>query len=181
MSKRTYTPSIAEIDRRHGERYYTVSVGKRHRPHNAALQFGTLDTIIGMMDATIYGIDPDADDLAQWSARISYAGRDLVIMPDCKSPDSAQVCPQPAEDAYEVRQVDAIAYDDGWTYNETYRLGTFTTTGDVSRALRRYLAKSGITFYPGRTATVYDGDVYEIVDRKTGEPLFCAIPAAGEA
>ena len=73
---------------------------------------------------------------------------------------------------YEVRQVDALAYDDGWTYNTTYRLGEFTTAGDVPRAFRRALAKMGIQFYKGRTVTEYDGDVYEICDRKTGRPLF---------
>ena len=39
-----------------------------------------------------------------------------------------------------------------------------------------YLKSQGVTFAPHATRTEYDGDVYEIVDRKTGEPLFCAIP-----
>lgn len=82
---------------------------------------------------------------------------------------------------YEIREVDAWMYDDSWTYNTSYRLGTFTTTGDAARAFRRALAKLGVTFYRGRTVTEYDGDVYEIVDRKTREPLFCAIPTTDEA
>jgi len=78
--------------------------------------------------------------------------------------------------AFEVREIDALAYDDGWTYNTTYRLGEFTTAGDVPRAFRRALKRLGVTFYRGRTVTEYDGDVYEICDRATHEPLFAAIP-----
>ena len=81
-----------------------------------------------------------------------------------------------ATTAFEIRQVDAWSYDDGWTYNETWHLGEFTTAGDVPRAFRRALAKMGIQFYRGRTVTEYDGDVYEICDRATHEPLFAAIP-----
>lgn len=83
----------------------------------------------------------------------------------------------PRRERYEIRQIDAIAYYDGWTYNETWCLGTFETTAqDIPRAFRRALARLGIRFYRGRTRTEYDGSVYEIVDRKTGAPLFVAIP-----
>lgn len=174
--KRAYIPSLEELSRKQGPRYFSVSVGKRHRPHTAALMFGTLEEILSTMDATIYNIDPDADP-AEWSATISSrGGRELVRMPDCSGPDSASVCPQPTGETYQIRQVDALAYDDSWTYNETWYLGTFTTSGDVPRAFRRALADLGITFYKGRTRTEYDGDVYEIVDRTTGQPLFAAIP-----
>lgn len=177
MSK-NYTPSLEELSRDYGERYFTLEVGKRHRPHEAFLTFGTLEDIISVMDATIYGIDPDAADLAAWSARISYQGRELVTMRDCAGPDSAEVVPQPAGDTWEIRQIDALADDEsGWTYNTTYRLGTFTTTAaNPAKALRAALARMGIRFHRGATVTEYDGDVCEIIDRKTGEPLFCAIP-----
>lgn len=88
-------------------------------------------------------------------------------------------------DTYEVREIDAWAeYDDpddpeetpSWVWNTSYRLGEFTTAGDVPRAFRRALAKMGVQFYRGRTVTEYDGDVYEICDRATHEPLFAAIP-----
>lgn len=86
-------------------------------------------------------------------------------------------CSAPQPERYEVRQIDAIAYDDAWIYNTTYRIGTFATFAeDVPRAIRYYLKSQGVTFAKGATRTEYDGDVYEIVDRKTGEPLFCAIP-----
>ena len=88
-------------------------------------------------------------------------------------------CSAPQPDRYEVRQVDAYLYDDCWTYNTTYRIGAFTTFAeDIPRAIRCYLKTQGITFYRGRTRTEYDGDVYEITDRETGEPLFVAIPQA---
>lgn len=169
--KRTYTPSIEELDRQNGERYYTVTVTRDGAPVDSALQYGTLDSIVGMMDCTLQSVDPEA-------VGDEYGARTLIIMPDLMSPDSAQVVPQPVGDTYELRQVDALADPDGgWTYNTTYHLDTFTTAGDVPRAMRRALARLGVTFYRGRTATEYDGDVFEIVDRATREPLFCAIPA----
>ena len=78
---------------------------------------------------------------------------------------------------YEIRQVDAVWYDDGWMWNESWELGHFTTNAkDEGRAFRSALRRLGIRFLRGRTVTEYDGDVYEVVDRKTGEPLFAAIP-----
>lgn len=92
--------------------------------------------------------------------------------------------PQPVR--YEVREVDAwpeYETDDpdevpAWTYNSTHRLGEFATASeDVGRAMRRYLRRHyGVTFHRGRTRTEYSGDVWEIVDRATREPLFVAVP-----
>lgn len=81
-------------------------------------------------------------------------------------------------DRYEVHQVSAMMQDDeSWYYNETWKMFEYTTTAaDRARAFRRALARFGISFIKGRTRTEYDGDVYEIVDRKTGEPLYAAIP-----
>lgn len=78
---------------------------------------------------------------------------------------------------YEVREVDAWNSPDGWTYNETYRLGSFTTAAqDEHRAFYRALARMGIRFYRGKVRAVDDGCIIEIIDRKTAEPLFVAIP-----
>ena len=78
---------------------------------------------------------------------------------------------------YEIRQVDALHDGDGWTYNETHRLGTFTSAADnPAKTFRAALARMGIKFYRGTTRTEYDGDVCEIVDRRDGMPLFAAIP-----
>lgn len=170
----------------YGEAYYTLTLtslttGKE----DTALVFGDLDSIVSTMDATIHDIDPEADP-AQYRAVISNGKTELVVMPTCAGPDNAIVTYRPASHTYEIREVDALAeYDDpddpeeepAWIWNTSYRLGEFTTAGDPARALRHYLKQHhGITFYRGRTVTEYDGDVYEIVDRKTGDPLFAAIP-----
>ena len=79
--------------------------------------------------------------------------------------------------AYEIRQIDAVMYDDEWTYNTTYRLGTFTSAAaNPAKAFHAALARMGIRFTRGATATEYDGDVCEIIDRRDGMPLFAAIP-----
>lgn len=80
--------------------------------------------------------------------------------------------------AYEIRQVDALPDDeDGWIYNTTYRLGTFTSAAaNPAKAFRAALARLGIRFHRGAVRAVDDGSIIEIVDRKTAEPLFCAIP-----
>lgn len=183
--KKTYTPSLEELSRQYGERYFTVTTCKRGHKATAAADYGTIEDIVSTADSLIFSQDPAAD-LDHYSLRISYAGRELVHIPRVgDGPDSARVLPQPIGDRYEIRQVDAWAeYDDpddpdeapAWIYNETYRLGTFTTTGDVPRAFRRALENLGVIFIKGRTATEYDGDVYEIVDRATREPLFAAVP-----
>ena len=175
--KKTYTPSIEELSRQYGERYFTVTTCKRGHKADSALDYGTLEDIVNSADATIFNEDPAAD-LSQWSVRISYDSRELVYIPCVDDgPGSAQVLPQPAGDTYEIRQVDAWNDGDGWTYNESWHLGSFCTVStDVPRAFRHALANLGITFYRGRTVTEYDGDIYEIVDRATSEPLFVAIP-----
>lgn len=177
--KRTYTPSLEELSRQYGKRYFTVTTRAAGHKSEHALDYGTLEELVSIADAAIFNAYGDAADLDRYSLRISYGTRDLVYIPRVgDGPDSAQVVPQPVGDTYELRQVDALADPDGgWTYNESWNLGTFTTAGDVPRAMRRALARLGITFYRGRTATEYDGDVYEIVDRATREPLFAAIPA----
>lgn len=171
------TPTLEEISAKYGEQYYTVRLSKHRHPVDAFMVYDTLEGIVSTMDTTILEVDPEAADLSAWSARISDDARPLVTMPDCEGPDSAQVHPQALADAYEIRQIDAIAYDDGWTYNETWELGSFiTASADVPRAFRRALAKQGIMFAPHTTRTEYDGDVYEIIDRETGAPLFAAVP-----
>lgn len=81
---------------------------------------------------------------------------------------------------FEVREIDAWMDVDGWYWNTSWRLGDFETRAkNEKRAFCDYLRKTrGIVFKKNRTRILFDGDVYEIVDRKTGEPLFAAIPAA---
>jgi hypothetical protein len=49
---------------------------------------------------------------------------------------------------------------------------------DEKRLFMRALRRHGISFKRGAVRVDYDGSVYEIVNRKTLEPLFCMIPSA---
>lgn len=162
----------------YNEAYYTIELTELATGKSDAFTvFGSLEDIVNTMDCSIFNTFGDDADPAEYRAVISNGKNELVVMPTCAGPDEAIItAPQPAPQAYEIRQIDAYLYDDSWTYNTSYHLGTFTTTGDPARAFRRALACLGITFYRGRTATEYDGDVFEIVDRATREPLFAAIP-----
>lgn len=178
--------TIEELSARYGEQYFTVSLSKNRRHVASFISYGTLEDIVSTMDATIYGIDPDAADLEAWSATISDNARALVYMPDCSGPDSAEIHREFYMDVYEVREIDAWAeYDNpddpdeapSWAWNTSFIVGTFSTAAqDTARAFRHYLKKQGVTFSRGTTRTEYDGDVYEIVDRKTGQPLYAAVP-----
>lgn len=163
---------------KHNEAFYTLELTELATGKSDAFTvFGSLEDIVNTMDCSIFNTFGDDADPAEYRAVISNDKTELVVMPTCAGPDEAIItAPQPTPQAYEIRQIDAWYDGEGWTYNESWHLGTFTTTGDPARAFRRALAKLGITFYRGRTSTEYDGDVYEIVDRATREPLFCAIP-----
>lgn len=78
---------------------------------------------------------------------------------------------------YLIRQVEAWADPDGvWTYNNAWNIGEMKTRArDGRRAITAFLRKNGITFKKARTLIWFDGDNYEIVDRKTKEPLFDAV------
>ena len=80
--------------------------------------------------------------------------------------------------SYDVREIDAWAdAGTGWTWNSSFHIGTMETAGDPRQALPDYLRrKHGIIFKRSRTRIEYDGEVYEIQDRKTKEPLYAAIP-----
>lgn len=81
---------------------------------------------------------------------------------------------------YEIRQLDCYLYGDEWTQNTSYLIGVFEThckAENNKRTFTRYLAnKHGIIFKKNRTRIEFDGDCYTIIDRKTKEPLFIAIP-----
>ena len=78
---------------------------------------------------------------------------------------------------FEIRQIDAWFDGDGWTYNESFRIGEFSTKAEnVKRVFCRALHSLGVVFYRGCVVVVDDGDWLEIQNRKSGEPLFVAIP-----
>ena len=172
--------TISEVSEQLGERYFTVSLFdiKTRETVDSALQFGTLESIVSTMDCTLNAYDPTAS-ANEYAAFIAFGGMNIVRFSDLTSPDRAELNPafNPAATTYEVREIDAWMYDDSWTWNTSYIVGTFTTAAqDTARAFRHYLKTQGVTFRRGTTRTEFDGDVYEIVDRKTGAPLYAAIP-----
>lgn len=84
----------------------------------------------------------------------------------------------PSMFCFEIRQVDSNREEnDSWTWNTSYRLSDFTVadTTNIPRKFIRELKKLVITFKPGRTLIYDHGDLLEVVDRKTKEPLFAAL------
>jgi len=79
---------------------------------------------------------------------------------------------------FEIRQLDCYMHDNDWTVNTSYLFGTMTThANNEKKAFTRYLnRKHGISFKLNRTLIEFDGDCYTIIDRKSKEPLFIAIP-----
>lgn len=78
---------------------------------------------------------------------------------------------------YEIRQVDAWNNGEGWTYNETFKIGEFATNAaDHKRAFLNALRKIGIVCKRGKCKVEFDGDIYEVQERKSGLPMFAAIP-----
>lgn len=79
---------------------------------------------------------------------------------------------------FEIRQVDA--YEDKescWCWNESIHLSDFTvaSTTNIPRKFVREFHKLGVHFAPNRILVYDDGDLLEIVDRKTKQPLFAAL------
>lgn len=79
---------------------------------------------------------------------------------------------------FEIRQIDAMNIEEeGWIWNTSYHIGEFKTSAtDERRAFLYALHKLGIVCKRGRMAVISDGDIYELQDRRTKEPLFAAIP-----
>lgn len=82
------------------------------------------------------------------------------------------------EESFEIRQLDCWMYDGEWTQNTSYHMGEMNTKAqNISKAFTAWMKRHlGITFKPNRTLIEYDGDCYTIIDRKTKEPMFIAIP-----
>lgn len=79
---------------------------------------------------------------------------------------------------YELRQIEAWREDEfSWYYNETWKLAEFETAAKEHKtAFLRALHKIGVSCKRGKCKVVSDGSIYELIDRKTLEPLFCAVP-----
>ena len=82
--------------------------------------------------------------------------------------------------AFEIRQIDALHLEnEGWFWNASYKMGEFKTSAtDEKRAFLYALHKMGIVCKRGKMKVIYDSDIFEVQDRRTGEPLYAAIPVA---
>lgn len=81
--------------------------------------------------------------------------------------------------SFEIRQLDAWGNnEEGYEINTSYLMGEMVTKAQNERkAFTSWLKNHcGISFKPNRTLIEFDGDCYTIIDRKTKEPLFIAIP-----
>lgn len=78
---------------------------------------------------------------------------------------------------FEVREIDGWNDGEGWYWNSSFLMGSFETKAkNEKRAFMDYLRKKGIYFKLNRTLIDFDGDIYTVIDRKTKEPLFAALP-----
>lgn len=76
---------------------------------------------------------------------------------------------------YKIKQVDAWAECESWTYNNTFVIGEFSTSAkNVKRVFLNNLHNLGIVCKRGKTVVYDNGDYLELCERKTGKPLFCA-------
>lgn len=80
--------------------------------------------------------------------------------------------------SFDVRGVEAWAEPEGgWTWNQSWHLGTMETAGDPRQALPDFLRRHcQIRMKRGFFRIVDDGGIIEIRYRKTDEPVFAAIP-----
>ena len=77
---------------------------------------------------------------------------------------------------FDVRQIDALPDGDSWCWNTSYFLFNFCTSAkNEKRAFLRQLHKNGIHFSTP-VYVDYDGDIYEVRERKSDMPLFAALP-----
>ena len=74
---------------------------------------------------------------------------------------------------YELRVIDAWRYDDRWIWNISFRVRDVSILeGSEEAELLSYIA-------PEERAEVYvacDGDVFELRERKTDEPIMALVP-----
>lgn len=135
-----------------------------------------------------YSPDPSDGTGPSWgelAAALDIVGRDTLMNEyaniDFVPEDFFSTAAQPQQERrpikFEIRQVDAWNSPEGWTYNDSYSLGNFVTAAqNERRAFYRALSRLGIRFNRGAVRAVDDGWNLEIIDRKTGAPLFAAIP-----
>lgn len=79
---------------------------------------------------------------------------------------------------YEIRTVEAWSDGEDWYYNRTWREGDVEVRGEhVKEELLYFKRRSGYVHKQGSVVMRnVDGSLYELVVKKTGEPLMAFIP-----
>lgn len=79
---------------------------------------------------------------------------------------------------YELRQVEAWRDGESWSYNNSFHIADYAVSesADGKRAFLRAMHKNGFVCKRGMTRVETDGSMFELVNRKDGEPLMAAIP-----
>jgi hypothetical protein len=78
---------------------------------------------------------------------------------------------------YEIRKIEAWADIEGWSWNTSYHIGNFSTRAENHKcAFLNALHNLGIVCKRGACYVDFDGDIYELRERKSDMPLFAAIP-----
>lgn len=80
---------------------------------------------------------------------------------------------------YEVREIDALTDGECWYWNDSFHIADIEISRkvkDIKRVLLHQMRKLGIVFKRGKCRLeTYDGSSYELVVRRTGEPILAFI------
>lgn len=79
---------------------------------------------------------------------------------------------------YEIRAIETWADGEDWCHNQSCHVGNVEVRGEhVKEELLHFKRKSGYVHKQGSVVMVnVDGSLYELVVKKTGEPLMAFIP-----
>ena len=80
---------------------------------------------------------------------------------------------------YEIRSIEAWREPDGgWYWNNSYVIGSLVFEEPTTRRILRVFREEGYLSEEskGRATVWTDGEMFEIQDRRTGEPVFALLP-----
>ena len=79
---------------------------------------------------------------------------------------------------YEIRTIETWADGEDWCHNQSWHVANVEVRGEhVKEELLHFKRKSGYVHKQGSVVMVnVDGSLYELVVKKTGEPLMAFIP-----
>jgi hypothetical protein len=76
-----------------------------------------------------------------------------------------------------IQQIDAWRDGDNWIWNNAFNIGVFYSDAkDMKTAFREKLRNMGVSFALP-TEVLYDGSIYELIIKQTGEPMFALVCA----